>query len=280
MAKRSMNQKRSRVAIVVPAPVNPGLTEGEEISLRHLRHFLGSYDRYMLLPRGKRSPLPGFRPISFDAERYFGTMAAHTRLMLSREFYKAFERYEFILIHHLDALVLSDGLEEWCAAGYDFIGAPWLQNPAPPYNGFSGVGNGGFSLRKVASFLRVFDSRIRRLHPDEYWRRYHAKKSPLQQALNLPKKYAKYLVRYNGIDWDLNRFRHYEDKFWSKRGSHYDPTFKVAPVEVALRFAFECAPRYCFEQNGHELPFGCHAWERYDRAFWEPYLLGPMESIA
>jgi hypothetical protein len=27
-----------------------------------------------------------------------------------------------------------------------------------------------------------------------------------------------------------------------------------------------------YELNGHELPFGCHAWERYDRAFWEEQL--------
>jgi hypothetical protein len=33
------------------------------------------------------------------------------------------------------------------------------------------------------------------------------------------------------------------------------------------------APRLCFELNGRKLPFGCHAWQRYDRGFWEPYLL-------
>jgi hypothetical protein len=25
--------------------------------------------------------------------------------------------------------------------------------------------------------------------------------------------------------------------------------------------------------NNHRLPFGCHAWPRYDRMFWEPYLV-------
>jgi hypothetical protein len=25
--------------------------------------------------------------------------------------------------------------------------------------------------------------------------------------------------------------------------------------------------------NGGNMPFGCHAWERYDRRFWEPHLL-------
>jgi hypothetical protein len=47
----------------------------------------------------------------------------------------------------------------------------------------------------------------------------------------------------------------------------------VASVDEALRFAFEAAPRECFERNGRRMPFGCHAWEKFDRGFWEPFLL-------
>ena len=42
--------------------------------------------------------------------------------------------------------------------------------------------------------------------------------------------------------------------------------------ERALDFAFEVAPRRMLELNGHRLPFGCHAWERCDRAFWAEQL--------
>jgi len=35
----------------------------------------------------------------------------------------------------------------------------------------------------------------------------------------------------------------------------------------------EMAQRYCSGQNANRLPFGCHAWTRYDRDFREPYLL-------
>jgi hypothetical protein len=61
--------------------------------------------------------------------------------------------------------------------------------------------------------------------------------------------------------------------FWANRGSHYYPGFKLAPIEVALKFGFECVPRYCYRLNNNELPFGCHAWEKYDKKFWEPFLL-------
>ena len=49
--------------------------------------------------------------------------------------------------------------------------------------------------------------------------------------------------------------------------------FSIAPFETALKFSFEVAPRQCFEMNNQSLPFGCHAWARYDRSFWEPYLI-------
>ncbi len=48
--------------------------------------------------------------------------------------------------------------------------------------------------------------------------------------------------------------------------------FKVAPVEIALDFSFETEVEKCFELNRRKLPFGCHAWARYNLAFWKPYI--------
>ncbi len=45
-------------------------------------------------------------------------------------FYKTFTAYEYILIYQLDAFVFCDALKEWCAKGYDYIGAPSLHQPA------------------------------------------------------------------------------------------------------------------------------------------------------
>ena len=53
----------------------------------------------------------------------------------------------------------------------------------------------------------------------------------------------------------------------------YLPEFKVGTLEQGLAFSFEMEPRRCLERTGGRMPFGCHAWGRYDRAFWEPYLL-------
>jgi hypothetical protein len=78
--------------------------------------------------------------------------------------------------------------------------------------------------------------------------------------------------------WDIwsnarGRSKLIEDRFWSWKGNLYYPEFKIAPVSEALKFAFEIAPRKCLTLNHGQLPFGAHAWFRYDREFWEPYLL-------
>jgi hypothetical protein len=46
------------------------------------------------------------------------------------------------------------------STGYDYIGPPWIQGPDLPWLKESGVGNGGFSLRKVESFLKLLNSAV------------------------------------------------------------------------------------------------------------------------
>jgi len=67
----------------------------------------------------------------------------------------------------------------------------------------------------------------------------------------------------------------HEDQFWSWAAPLFKPDFRIPTCEQALSFAFECAPRVCLEANQGRMPFGCHAWAKFDRAFWEPFLLEP-----
>ncbi|MCI8402870.1 MAG: hypothetical protein HFI38_12410 [Lachnospiraceae bacterium] len=63
----------------------------------------------------------------------------------------------------------------------------------------------------------------------------------------------------------------HEDIFWASCDS---ADFHVAPMDIALKFSFEQDVRQCYEQNNNELPFGCHAWEKYDFDFWRPVFEG------
>jgi hypothetical protein len=277
MFKSNAVQNASKlVAIAVPLCNRTELTPEEEISFRHLVYFLGKYDKYIVIPKSLKVHYDGFGTKRFS-EKFFGSGKANGELMLSSKFYKTFAEYRYVLIYQLDALVFSDHLMEWCQKDLDYIGAPWLPCQDTPYVKTAKVGNGGFSLRKVESFLKVLESPRYAVDPEEYWNRFFVKKPKYVQLLNLPRRYLKRLRRFNGakqeaMRWQRASWRN-EDHFWSNRAAEYYTDFKIASVEEGLRFAFEVAPRKCFELNNKTLPFGCHAWPRYDRDFWKPYLL-------
>jgi len=246
MKKRAKKQ----VAIVVPLSTRPELTPDEEISLRHLRHYLGRYDKFMVAPPGIDVPHPDFTVLRFNP-KFFGSIRAHMDMLSSMCFYNAFNQYEYILIHHLDSLVLSDQLEEWCNRGFDYLAPPWIKYPGSPYDGRpieNQIGNGGFSLRNVQNFLRVL----------------RAVKRP-----RLTHTYARRILRRA----KKVEFKGNEDVFWGMRAKNYVSDFNVADIDTALQFGFECNPQLCFEKNNQQLPFGVHDWPTYDRAFWEPHLL-------
>lgn len=244
-----------RVAIVVPLSARTELTPDEEVSLRHLRHYLGHYDKFMIAPPGIDVPHRDFTVKHFDSA-FFGSVRNHMNLLVSPVFYKAFREYEYMLIYHLDALVFSDRLDAWCDRGYDYVAPPWIRYPGAPYEGLpieNKVGNGGFSLRKIERMLRV----LRGVRRPRLTRTY------LRRLLRRGKKFE---------------HRRYEDIFWALHARDFVPDFRVPSLETALEFGFECNPRLCFEKTGGRMPFGCHAWPKYDRAFWEPHLLPPATS--
>ena len=279
----SHTRRDNQVAVVVTLSNRTTYTSDEETAFRHIRHYLGRYDKYVLVPDGHPAEYPGFTLKPFPGQ-YFGSPQAHGSLLLSDAFYRAFLAYDYILIHHLDALVFRDELDDWCRQGYDYIGAPWLVSPDTPHITASKVGNGGLSLRRVASFLRVIDSRAHFVDPDEYWRRYCARTPRFQQLVNWPRKMLKRARYFNDVRWHIKWALDgdvHEDRFWAEYATHYDPQFRIAPVDVAMRFAFEAEPRRCFDRIGGVMPFGAHRWQKFDRAFFEPHLLrqGPGSAV-
>jgi hypothetical protein len=283
MVSPAATQEQPSVAVVITLSHKLDYTADEETSFRHVRHHLSAHDKFVLVPETHQAEYPGLGLKRFP-DRYFGSPRAHGSLLLSEQFYRAFADYDFILIYHLDALVFSDQLLDWCRAGYDYIGAPWLVSADTPHITESKVGNGGFSLRKIDSFIRVLNSRRYFVDPDDYWRRYAARTRGMVRLLNAPRKLLKRLRTFNDVRWHVKWALAddvHEDRFWSEYATYYDPSFKVAPVDVAMRFAFEAEPRACFERIGRRMPFGAHRWQKFDRAFYEPHLLrqGPGSEV-
>lgn len=60
-----------------------------------------------------------------------------------------------------------------------------------------------------------------------------------------------------------------EDLFWAYHKSEY---FKIPDVHVAITFAMEEQVARSIKMNKGELPFGCHAWYKFDLEYLKPYL--------
>jgi Protein of unknown function (DUF5672) len=257
------------VAIVLPI-YKERLTADEEISLRHLRHFLAGYETYCVAPKGLVVNYHQYQTIYFDP-KYFTSLNAYSTLLLTKEFYQAFSDYEFILLYQLDALVFSDQLLQWCEKGYDYIGAPSFHGHGQGPEKLA-VGNGGFSLRRVSACLKILQDW------EKGGRTLLSRAREIAPIYIMPWRYGNLKQWILAVYWYYRRLFTYkrvliEDYFWSFEAKRYNPGFNIAPVEEAFKFSFENNPRYCYEHNHRQLPFGCHAWTLYDRGFWEPFLL-------
>ena len=239
-------------------------TVDEKISLNHLYRFLNNYDKYVLVPESSGFQLSGFKAVQFP-KKYFTSAKANADLLFSKELYQKFIDYDYILIYELDSLVFSDDLIFWCEKGYDYIGAPWIKSQMiKRYDFPDAVGNGGFALRRVESFIKVLENGR------------HPFITIFKETIKaLKTKKTKGLVELIIDIWSNTpkRTKMIEDRFWSFKAKLFMPEFNVAPVEEGLKFAFEINPRENYKTIGNKLPFGCHAWARYDRDFWEPYLI-------
>jgi len=186
----------------------------------------------------------------------------------------------------LDCLIFRDELEAWASKGYDFIGAPLFKGyTTPTSKELWRVGNGGLSLRNVHSHLRVLKSKTIRgyIYPHNGWvpadgTDFLSERGLYQRMIPWYRRYHPF-SKWVTIEEELKNYDQNEDYFWSQEAPKFDPSFKIPSAEEALAFAFENEPRWCFERNNRKLPFGCHAWARYDREFWEAVLRAQEGSL-
>ncbi len=109
---------------------------------------------------------PELRVQRYDAQ-HFLSVQTYNDLVISPAFYEPYDDdYDYLLICQLDAFLLSNQVTQFCELGYDFYGAPWIKG-FPQYRFLCNrwpiqintkrfyVGNGGLSLRKIASTLNL-----------------------------------------------------------------------------------------------------------------------------
>lgn len=218
-----------------------------------------------------RELLPGARVIRVEA-RWMSSVHAYNRLMISPIIYRMLSGYTHVLVHEPDALVLRDELDLWCEETYDYIGAPWFvgYENARPNAPFLGAGNFGFSLHRPTMMLTILRGKQR-------WYARAELRKDLSRALRA--REAHRLIRIlrgiGGAGTLRGASAIYEyncDVFWGQLVPTLVKDFRIAPPEVALKFSWETFPSRCYKSCNGALPFGLHAWARYDFAFLKPLL--------
>jgi hypothetical protein len=241
----------------------------EKIAFQQCVKVLASHPIVMVCPRGMDVSL--YRQMARHIEideidaKWFRNLQSYNLLKIHPWLYRRYSNYEFLLTYELDAFVFRDELLEWCEAGWDYIGAPWFEHDGHwNYSTrFRGVGNSGFSLRRINSILRV-----------SYTLRYQKPMREVvlmwRQGILNTKGLLGMLTFQNNFFFLLNRFHGHEDVFWGQLVPARFPWFRVPSCEKASEFAFEAMPEFLYVKNSQILPFGCHKWAETHRNFWFP----------
>jgi hypothetical protein len=261
-----------RVCVLIPI-YKAQWSAYEQISLMQCLKVLHKYDIYLVMPERLEAELKlhplickeQLRYITF-ADSFFSDIPAYNRLLKSPVFYKPFLQYEFMLIHQLDAFVFRDALQEWCDLNYDTIGAPLFEGHdfARKESKIIGQGNGGFCLRNVKNCYHVV-TQFRQLR---FKRKFEGPAAPFYKRWY---RHIKHDLLYN---WSRYPFQPIinEDLFWAELIPKAFADFNVPEPEDAIGFSFEVNPDVLFKRNSGELPFGCHAWWKYNLEFWRPHI--------
>jgi hypothetical protein len=251
-----------KLAILVPV-YRSFLDPQETVSLESTFRVLGAHHLVMVKPAGldtsaivARFP---FKAVETFDPAYFTSIQGYNRLLLSTEFYQRFLGSTYALVCQLDVFVFRDDLARWVEAGYDYVGAPWVSGSAAsqlihrigmalgqlrpgaagrthPYELRDRVGNGGFSLRRVATHHRL--------------------------SLELAEAIDRYLA-------NAGTHHFHEDVFWSVEPRKNGCAYRTPALEEALAFAWDINPGRLFDLSGGRLPMAAHGWyKRRQLAFW------------
>ena len=235
--KEKISNDRKKLCIVIPI-YSGKLSHDDIICINLVIKNKGENDLIILAPYGliiENMPIEEYKYEYFE-KQYFRNADSYSRLLMNERFYKRFQnRYEYIFIIQLDALLLKPINDEFYNYfRYDYIGAPW----EPPVIGYRcyfkgmslikkilkprplSVGNGGASLRNISACIDLI------------------KKNLLAAAI-----------------WNTG-----EDVFFSYYGQ-ISNTFKIAPKEIAYSFAMEQHVEEYMEKG--IIPFAVHAYKKY-----------------
>lgn len=262
-------------AVVIPV-YTTNLNVYELISLRRTAAILNRYPLFILAPKSRayfveqfvRAELKDLAIcIRFHLvnDHWLDSVASYNHLMVTSEFYDFYEAYSHLLVAQLDSYVFSDELAYWCSKQWSYIGAPIYPGGAcyGPSNCQS-IGVGGFSLRNIQDFRRVFQanpcidlaSDLQRLASPFNWK---GKLAVLFRSARYNLSEDIYLPQIKNSAYKLMGIN--EDVVFGKYVPRSLSWFLIPSYNEACRFSLD---RYIDEDLKMlgQTPFGAHAWFR------------------
>lgn len=267
-----MNQKNKDVVVVIPIYKND-LDPFEKTSLYYCKHNLNNHYILVISPQSlskdqifldflKKEKLK----VHYFEDSFFDGINGYNSLMLNLNFYKTFFNYQYMLIYQLDVLVFSNNLLQWAQKGYDYIGAPILTDEDVP--SLETFGNGGLSLRKIQTFIDVLETKKLFYSQSKFYRTPYRVSIKYMFIIRILNSLKKYNIPLDYLKIFLYFYKNNEDHFWSYCAKFFTREFQLPSAEESLKFSFEVNPSLSFTYNKNILPFGAHAWNRYDLDFW------------
>lgn len=227
----------------------------EKISLTRLNTLIGelNYDVYFVTHKelniDEYVKLYPNAKISYFDKYFFQNTATYSQLCFNYDFYNTYNEYDYMFIYQTDCYLLKDNFYEYTTFDYDYIGAPIFSTDCgwPTVKTINGeevympvIGNGGFSMRKISTFIEMTDPN-----------------GELRQTINLTDEHIKQLL--------------YEDLFICvEMTKYYD--IHIAPLKVGFTFAWDMSVDVIYNLWGiHEFPMCIHAWDKNIR-FWQLHI--------
>lgn len=264
------------ICIVIPI-YKEFLTDFEIKSVDQCIKILSDYSIHFICPKGLnvtfyKVKFPEINNYRFFDENYFKDLSGYNRLMLSDGFYKIFTQYSYMLVYQTDCYVFRDELLDWSLRGYDYIGGVWFDSFVGDPNLGAKLwyaGNGGLSLRKIKTMIRLLSSRkrlknLKQLIVEKKDIYVINKFKFLKELFLLPLNFIGYK---NNFNYQVKRFDGNEDVYFMEINSEYN-VLKIPKVDEVLSFSWDRHPAFLYEKL-NKLPFACHAWYREDTPYEE-----------
>lgn len=171
---------------------------------------------YLVCPKGMNTDkykeiYPSIQIKEFP-KKYFKSISTYSQLLINYDFYKSFNEYDYMCIYQLDCYIFGKvtDITNWCNKGYDYVGGPIISENAGWSEVNKGgkwkpvVGNGGFSLRKIKTFLEITDPK------GEFREYYKVTDELLKNVIYEDKYFCNDIIRFYDInipDWlEASRF--------------------------------------------------------------------------